>query len=71
MADSKYSDVERPAQPLAALQHDHKQFTTCRQAMLRHFRWGLENGLPFDDADEEIKSTISAMRQILALARRG
>ena len=39
--------------------------------MLRHFRWGLENGLPFDDADEEIKSTISAMRQILALARRG
>jgi hypothetical protein len=38
--------------------------------MLRSFRRCLENGLLFDDAAVEIDSTVSALHQILALARR-
>ena len=70
MADTEYSAPQRPTQPSAALQHDHQQFTASRQAMLRSFRRCLENGLLFDDAAVEIDSTVSALHQILALARR-
>ena len=70
MADTEYSAPQRPAQLSAAVHHDLAQFTASRQAMLRSFRQCLENGLLFDDAAVEIDSTVSALHQILALARR-